>query len=78
MISRPIWGWFKPRDVFPIIIESHLTGLVPDARYLSVNWLMRLNASERAALHPFCIYTVGSSHITGYRMRVTYTFEDFI
>jgi hypothetical protein len=57
-----------------MVLVSHWMGLVPEFRYLSVNWLMRLNVSERAALHPLCTCTMVISHIMGY-MRVTYFFN---
>ena len=63
MISRPIWGWFKPRDIFLIPPASHWMGLVPEFKYLYVNWLTRLNVSERTVLHPFCICTIDISCI---------------
>jgi hypothetical protein len=56
---------------------SHLMGLVPEFKYLSVNWLIRLNVSERAVLHPFCTCMIGISHIMGY-MRVTYYIKEVV
>ena len=51
-----------------MVLASQYTGLFPEFRYLSVNWLTRLNVSERALLHPFCICMIDISRIMG---RVT-------
>ena len=60
-----------------MVLVSHLMGLVPEFKYLSVNWLICLNVSERAVLHPFCTCMIDISHIMGYT-RVTYSFKDVV
>lgn len=80
MMSRPIWGWFKPRVVLSMVLASQWMGLVPEFRYLMANWLTRLSVSERAALEAFCICTTditSHGHIMGC-MRATYLFKEFV
>jgi len=77
MISRPNWGWFKPREGFAMALALHWTGLDPEFRYFSVNWLTRLNVSERALLHPLCICMIVFSPVMGY-MWTTYSFNEFV